>query len=903
MAKSRGKAAPNPLANGISPAPANNAPDIAHRMNGNGQLKPKPEETMRQDSTLMGIPFGMPGMPGLNFAMMPFFGCQYGQPIPTGPFGGPATPFYNGFGGIGLNQYGNVYGTFNNYWLMERNPCVALAEAVADAPVWSAELTWEYREGLDDLDKKKIEALVRDSFDAHERDALKNLTLARSWGVRQAENVFAIDAKGRFIFKKFKWLMPDLTMALRDEHGDLVGMTNQGVELDDPRRFTWLAYDSKGCNWYGRSRKENFKTQWRLEESLYAIMEYAQNVQVRPFGKVSFPYNSKEPANSPNNLQCLANAQRIASGLAAAQFVTTPNPFIEWKEEMLKIGLKPVDIEPYPIEWYDKTGKDSMAGFTNALAITNKGIVSGCLMPPRAVLEGPGTQADAETHSDTGVQVNENFLGMLCETLSKGVIDTVIVQNMGEDYRGAVKRVPSPLVDKQMTFNNDLVKLVLGSDIGKELMKRVVPLAPIFEKSGVKINDFNQEKLADDVEAKAAEDRAMELKAKAPAGKPKKLSIGPHKFSSTQIQLDDKAADEIRTFGATIPTEELAEDGVETDIHVTVKYGIHTDDVSEIEDALHSWSGKEAMYLVGKTSLFPATEDHPYDVLKMNVISGNLHELNRLISDSVECTDTYPVYKPHVTVAYLKAGEGKKYVGRTLIHGDWRRASVLAFSDKAGTRYPVRLAGPIKASLAVESTTPIDDKEKKRRKAFLFALLAFFAWQQDQASMGATAPYVERLATILRDHMTEAAHAVAESAPIAEAAKPMIAKQANALAIKINETTSKQIITAQTNGATLEEAVKKTLGKSIETRASVIEDDMTFLAGQIVNVAGAAISQRQLIWICADDEKVCPVCSKLDGVVVEAGQPFADGVYLPVVDTHSFCRCKIGLVPEKAEVA
>lgn len=743
MAKSKGKAAPNPLANGIPPAPADlsDRDDFIKKLLQPG-LKPKPEETMRQDSTLMGIPFGMPGMPGLNFAMMPFFGCQYGQPIPTGPFGGPATPFYNGFGGIGLNQYGNVYGTFNNYWLMERNPCVALAEAVADAPVWSAELTWEYREGLDDLDKKKIEALVRDSFDAHERDALKNLTLARSWGVRQAENVFAIDAKGRFIFKKFKWLMPDLTMALRDDHGDLVGMTNQGVELDDPRRFTWLAYDSKGCNWYGRSRKENFKTQWRLEEALYAIMEYAQNVQVRPFGKVSYPYNPQEPANSANNVQCRANAQGIAAGLGAAQFVTTPNPFMPWKEEMLRLGIKPVDMEPYPIEWYDKTGKDSMAGFTNALAITNKGIVSGCLMPPRAVLEGPGTQADAETHSDTGVQVNENFLGMLCETLSKGVVDTVIVQNMGQDYRGAVKLVPSPLVDKQMTFNNDLVKLVLGSDIGKELMKRVVPLAPIFEKSGVKINDFNQAKLADDVEAKAAEDRAMELQSKAPAGKP---ACPPVKAS---------------------------------------------------------------------------TEDEE-----------------------------------------------------------------------------------IKASLAVESTTPIDDKEKKRRKAFLFALLAFFAWQQDQASAGATAPYVERLATILRDHMTEAAHAVAESAPIADAAKLMIVKQANDLAIKINETTSKQIITAQTNGATLEEAVKKTLGKSIETRASVIEDDMTFLASQIVNVAGAAISQRQLVWICADDEKVCPICSKLDGVVVEAGQPFADGVYLPVVDTHSFCRCRIGLIPEKAGVA
>jgi 2'-5' RNA ligase len=54
-------------------------------------------------------------------------------------------------------------------------------------------------------------------------------------------------------------------------------------------------------------------------------------------------------------------------------------------------------------------------------------------------------------------------------------------------------------------------------------------------------------------------------------------------------------------------------------------------------------------------------DNDDYDVLKIEVESDALNKLNQAISDNLDCTDTHPTYNPHVTVAYLKKGRGKKY--------------------------------------------------------------------------------------------------------------------------------------------------------------------------------------------------------------------------------------------------
>ena len=73
-------------------------------------------------------------------------------------------------------------------------------------------------------------------------------------------------------------------------------------------------------------------------------------------------------------------------------------------------------------------------------------------------------------------------------------------------------------------------------------------------------------------------------------------------------------------------------------------------------------------------------ENEKFDVLKYDVVPGILAEANKVVSDKFPNTDTYPDYHPHVTVAYLKPGTGKKYVNEEMEH-IYITGNELVFSD------------------------------------------------------------------------------------------------------------------------------------------------------------------------------------------------------------------------------
>lgn len=174
-----------------------------------------------------------------------------------------------------------------------------------------------------------------------------------------------------------------------------------------------------------------------------------------------------------------------------------------------------------------------------------------------------------------------------------------------------------------------------------------------------------------------------------PAGQARLFSEQPpRKFSSTQFDLarggysrsQGNPAHTILNMAAAIPDADLAADGRETRPHVTVKYGLHTNDADEVSRIVKDFGVVQIN--LGKTSIFPAKDGGEYDVVKIDVESDQLQALNARISKETECTDTHPVYMPHVTIAYVKAGLGEKYVGSDLVEGQTLSLHRLVFSNK-----------------------------------------------------------------------------------------------------------------------------------------------------------------------------------------------------------------------------
>jgi 2'-5' RNA ligase len=94
--------------------------------------------------------------------------------------------------------------------------------------------------------------------------------------------------------------------------------------------------------------------------------------------------------------------------------------------------------------------------------------------------------------------------------------------------------------------------------------------------------------------------------------------------------------------------------------HITVKYGF-TSPYKTIRDQIRQISMLYGPLTVrlGGFSLFRGNEDG--DVLKVDVESEDLHQLNRVLSEQFDTEDKYPTYKPHLTIAYLDPNFSSAY--------------------------------------------------------------------------------------------------------------------------------------------------------------------------------------------------------------------------------------------------
>lgn len=137
--------------------------------------------------------------------------------------------------------------------------------------------------------------------------------------------------------------------------------------------------------------------------------------------------------------------------------------------------------------------------------------------------------------------------------------------------------------------------------------------------------------------------------------------------SSTQLTLPVATAEPFKEFARQIPDSEVyhrADEtgrddfGIETEPHITVLYGL-TEHTPEPIRRIAASQGPITVTL-GKLSIF---EQDEYDVLKVDVTGDDsaLRALNAEIK-KLPNEQTFPDYTPHLTLAYLKKGEGKKYV-------------------------------------------------------------------------------------------------------------------------------------------------------------------------------------------------------------------------------------------------
>ncbi len=107
--------------------------------------------------------------------------------------------------------------------------------------------------------------------------------------------------------------------------------------------------------------------------------------------------------------------------------------------------------------------------------------------------------------------------------------------------------------------------------------------------------------------------------------------------------------------------EEAGDDthGIQENPHVTLLYGLHKEVTSEMIKSVFTNFSDDITIKVYGIDIF---ENEKYDVVKFNVIpDGSLQYLHDELSKFPN-SNQFPDYKPHITIAYVKKGCGKKYI-------------------------------------------------------------------------------------------------------------------------------------------------------------------------------------------------------------------------------------------------
>lgn len=157
-----------------------------------------------------------------------------------------------------------------------------------------------------------------------------------------------------------------------------------------------------------------------------------------------------------------------------------------------------------------------------------------------------------------------------------------------------------------------------------------------------------------------------------------------YNYSCVMFNLESKDSDKVLSWSKkNIPNNVLFTDGEkgrEDDIHVTILYGLHSNNPEAVQKIIKKF--KPSPIKFGEISKFSTDK---YDVIKISVEGEILYKMNKAFS-KLPYTSNHPIYQPHCTLAYVKKGSCDHLIGKKYFE-DWSVIlDSVVFSPSSGHR-------------------------------------------------------------------------------------------------------------------------------------------------------------------------------------------------------------------------
>lgn len=179
-------------------------------------------------------------------------------------------------------------------------------------------------------------------------------------------------------------------------------------------------------------------------------------------------------------------------------------------------------------------------------------------------------------------------------------------------------------------------------------------------------------------------------------------SDGKFDYSCLMIDYPPELVDKVIEWGTQNIPDDVVYDpeeskrsfGRENHIHTTVAYGIDPEVESGQIKVVVGELGHPVRVRLGKVSKFDT--DPNYDVIKIEVEGQDLHDLHKAIEDQIGVPgNTFPEYKPHLTIAYVLKGSCDELLGQTPFEGQEFELDAFDFSDPGASHEKFQMFGSL----------------------------------------------------------------------------------------------------------------------------------------------------------------------------------------------------------------
>jgi hypothetical protein len=386
-------------------------------------------------------------------------------------------------GGTGLGLLGGpaswaprLAAGYETYRRMRRDPTIALARALAIAPVVAGKWTVEADADV----PQEVRGWIDKQF-LTVREPLLETILKHGYvdfGHQGFELVWGLDAYGRQCIVRFKPLLPDITEILLDDHGGLAGLRQREVELTGVNAML-VSFGGEGSDLNGEPLLENVREVWNDWRKANAVAARYDRKIAGAYLLLHYPSFGQGIDQNGATLDNVYLAQRILDKLEAASGVA--------------IGDVPSELAPgqdpnqtaWRLEVQGSAGGQQQ-GFVDRLRYLDSLKVRGMLLPERAILEGQhGTLAESQSQSDLAFLQAELVHHHVTREINRQAVDPVLEANWGPAYRGKVRLAAAPLSSDNQAFLRQLVTQVLSDPKDFADLFRRADWSSIFDAVGL----------------------------------------------------------------------------------------------------------------------------------------------------------------------------------------------------------------------------------------------------------------------------------------------------------------------------------------------------------------------------------------------------------------------------------